>query len=914
MSSKRNITSKNIISFPLADGKKLVFKRQSEFVYNPDIIQGLLESDEFQKFVEQLDSHSIEKDKFKLVDAAFETIKLLKSEHDANKYKGVLLVALDFETDSITMDLIRRLYNIDTKAEDVVAYALYLAASGQASKPRLSDNTRLRWAELLIQVFYKEFVKSLKLYQKIQDKPDAKLSRFFNPSTIVQKLSDSTAFGYRLPELLQIAETSSPLEELSLAFTLKLTGPDGIKQEASVADIGYLDESVYGKIAAYDTPENANTSKTNRLTLGAYISDLSGKIKRIELPALEGHYSILSPLESMIPFIEHNDGNRVLLATNQLRSIVPLENSEIPIVTTGIESIIPRLTSGLFTIRAEDDGEIIEKGDGYIVVQYKDGRKVFYDTGARILNTGKGKYYVNMHIKTKDVFKKDQILVESDYVKQETLSLGKNVLTAFMHYKGYTYEDGIVVSESFAKQLGVTKKTFIVNIPIWKDQKIVAVNPKLLKGERFKDGEIMFRVEMLINEKQDIEEEEDEHLIEQSDSEFVSDSEISIVKEVAGRVINYRFKGNDILDFAIYLNVDINDDRVKELKPIYDKFITKYKAYVQNYTKYYSDFESRYLIPEDISKLKGFRYNDKKPIAILSFVLSKYNHASLGDKLCNRHGNKGVIAAIIPDELMPKTEYGETIHVICDPLGVVNRANIGQLYEPTVSYIAKHVYQKFVKDLKTFKETFIKFYEVLYFNSNILDKLMKSLHALSDYDFNRIYNRAKQIQSIPVIIPPFASPSSHGDDTQVAIQRLEKHFGVSTSQKLYLPEFKTYTTYPVSIGYMYWFRLEHTTDEVLHAVADAPKRALTGQAMKGKKISGGHRIGEFDSWAILAHDAPAVMKELFMLNAESSDFLDSVIPNIIQQGKATLPAELKIKSNQLLQQLLYSFHIKSQKS
>jgi len=108
------------------------------------------------------------------------------------------------------------------------------------------------------------------------------------------------------------------------------------------------------------------------------------------------------------------------------------------------------------------------------------------------------------------------------------------------------------------------------------------------------------------------------------------------------------------LDFAIYLNVDINDDRVKELKPIYDKFITKYKAYVQNYTKYYSDFESRYLIPEDISKLKGFRYNDKKPIAILSFVLSKYNHARLGDKLCNRHGNKGVIAAIIPDELMPK--------------------------------------------------------------------------------------------------------------------------------------------------------------------------------------------------------------------------------------------------------------------
>ena len=419
---------------------------------------------------------------------------------------------------------------------------------------------------------------------------------------------------------------------------------------------------------------------------------------------------------------------------------------------------------------------------------------------------------------------------------------------------------------------------------------------------------------MLINEKQDIEEEEDEHLIEQSDSEFVSDSEISIVKEVAGRVINYRFKGNDVLDFAIYLNVDINDDRVKELKPMYDKFITKYKAYVQNYTKYYSDFESRYLIPEDIAKLKGFSYNGKKPIAILSFVLSKYNQARLGDKLCNRHGNKGVIAAIIPDELMPKTEYGETIHVICDPLGVVNRANIGQLYELTVSYIAKHVYQKSVKDLKTFKETFIKFYEVLYFNTKILYKLMKALHALSDYDFNRIYNRAKQIQSIPVIIPPFASPSSHGDDTQAAIQRLEKHFGVSTSQKLYLPEFKTYTTYPVSIGYMYWFRLEHTTDEVLHAVADAPKRALTGQAMKGKKISGGHRIGEFDSWAILAHDAPAVMKELFMLNAESSDFLDSVIPNIIQQGKATLPTDLKIKSNQLLQQLLYSFHIKSQKS
>lgn len=819
-------------------------------------------------------------------------LNLIKSSKRAQyivSYAEAIKNVLEFETDIITMQIIKELYGFEPNAENIIAYMSKLAYEEvpETAKNDL-ENARFRFAELLAQIIYKELLKSKDRYLKdlkSLSKKETRISKFFNKDTIMNKLFETTAYGYRLPELMQLLETSSPIEEQSSYYTIKLGGPDGLKPEQQILDIAVLHKNSYGIISAYDTPENNNTSRTNRLTLGAYFKNRYGKAGKY----VDNNFAILSPVEALIPFIEHNDGNRVLLATNQLRSVVPVTKPEIPIIMTGGETIFSHLSSGLFIKRADKNGKIIKRTNDYILVEYEDKTQEFINTDYSILKTGKGTYIINHKVTEKSEFKKGDILVHSEYFYYSILQTGINVLCAFMHYAGLTYEDGIVVSETFAKKLGITKKVHILTIPIFEGYDIDYI---YTKKDNVRQGQILLRLVKTITKTIDMESEIDD-ITEDETSEFdIDNDEDQILEaETIGIYKNIRAKRGRIREIEVYANT-------KQIPPIlknlYEEFNQKHIDYIQAYQKIKPLTESKYILPDNNGK---YRYKNKLPKFIIRFIIETYSEAKLGDKLCNRHGNKGVIAKILPDELMPKTELGETIHVILDPMGVINRMNIGQVLEASLAYLAKHAYLKYVKDFNTFATTYKKFISILY--QNHPEILAKVNTALTTEDLQKLFKIAQQIHSLPIIIGPFNSPFKNKEID--IIHELEKFVGVKVEQKLQLPEYNTQTIDKVQIGYTYMFRLEHVTEEVMHARYIGRKKGLTKQAVKGKKKEGGYRLGEFDTWQLIANDVPNVIKELFYINSESDEFTEYMLKNIIQNGNTDLPKEYKLRSTELIE-------------
>mgnify|MGYP001626170377 CR=1 FL=1 len=882
----------------LADGK-IVFTFKGNATYNPELFKILLQDENVRKFFKALKKSDLQShDINQLLEAALQSIKLTLRGQDAAAVK-VLTQALLFETDFTTI-FIKQLYGFEPTAENIIAYAMDLAYRGneEIDYARLSVyKSRVRLTEMFAQVFQKELDGAISRMQKDivgQSKADIKLSKYFNPNTILNKLNMHSS--YRLNELLQLAETSSPLEELSLIYSIKVSGPDGLKEEQEVRDLGILPKENFGIISAYDTPENNNTSRVNRLTLGAIVQNYIGSLTNINKDLFESSYAILSPLEATIPFIEHNDGNRILLATNQMKSIIPTEKVEPPIIQSGAEEILPQIASNIFMITAEQNGIVKAKTDKYIIVHYEDGSEKFIDVNARVIRTGKGFYTLPFKVLVKegDTIKAGDIIATSTYITENgKMQLGNNVLIAFMHYEGQTYEDGIVVSESYAKKIGKTRKYEIVTIPIFEGEKIEYLN---IEFDKFlPSGRSLITISM-----QSLEAAE----------EFELNPADAVYVDIKGNKKIYKsIKGGRIKEVQIYFNTkDINkivanEEIKKQLLSLYEKFKPVYEDYLNAYLNHEPATDSKYLVKAGNEK---YYYDDKVPLAIIRIEFEKVTYAALGDKLCNRHGNKGVITKILPDELMPKTEYGETIDVILDPLGVINRMNLGQVYEAAVAYICKHIYLRYLKDadLDTFKKVYDEFYRDFYLNSKEINAY---LNALTTLDYKRLFDEAKRIEALPLIVFPFKSPLKQD---QNLIKKLETKYKIKTEQKLYIPEYNTTTPLPVQIGYMYLFRLEHTTDEVLHARFIGARESLTGQAVKGRKKGGGFAFGEFDSWALLSYDVPSVVAEIGFVNAESEDFND-VLSSIIQNGKANLPVTTKqLPSEKLLQAILTALYLR----
>jgi len=269
---------------------------------------------------------------------------------------------------------------------------------------------------------------------------------------------------------------------------------------------------------------------------------------------------------------------------------------------------------------------------------------------------------------------------------------------------------------------------------------------------------------------------------------------------------------------------------------------------------------------------------------LITFKIEQELHIGIGDKLCNRYGNKGIVSLIEKDSLMPRTPTGDRVDIIFNPLGVLNRMNVGQIFEMYCGLISREL-GRIIPKMKSKKEV-INILKLIMSNldssknkssSNIF---IKNLENLSTSNYNKFLNEVKEKGFVPIIIPPFQSPG------QQQIKNALKSLNLKTAYNLYLPEFNRKTEKAVPYGYVYISKLEHIGSEKVFARSTGPIAGKSGQPTAGKRREGGQRVGELDSYSFISYNCPMLLAEFMGPLSDDHISKNEIISDIIQTGSA----------------------------
>jgi DNA-directed RNA polymerase subunit beta len=418
------------------------------------------------------------------------------------------------------------------------------------------------------------------------------------------------------------------------------------------------------------------------------------------------------------------------------------------------------------------------------------------------------------------------------------ISLGRPLLVALMPYKGYNFEDGAVINETLVDQEKLTSLHGIVeDIPIKPKDRVLEIAEI---GKYADKGSILIRKTQ--GEVEDIigfEEDEDTDMF-------------------AGQWIK-KSPGGRIVDIEVFSNIGEDFPKLSEL--------------IKRTNRKYKNKGEKY-------KMKGIPVEG----ILVRFRLEQELKVRLGDKLCNRFGNKGIISLIEKDELMPRLPNGERVEVVFNPLGLINRMNISQLYEMYCGLISKEMVNKIstMKDRKQIIKLIESVYSILdtSVNGATTKEIIGNINKLNDKYFKIFVDQILKSGFYPLIFPPFNGPKHN------QIGKALKFMGLQYSYHLTLPEFNTKTVNPVPVGYMYLAKLEHMADAKIYGRSTGPVTTKTSQPTAGKKREGGQRLGELDSYAFISYDAKHVLAE--MMGPLSDDYLtkEEIIAEIVQTGGA----------------------------
>ncbi|HKM40377.1 MAG TPA: DNA-directed RNA polymerase subunit beta [Patescibacteria group bacterium] len=510
-------------------------------------------------------------------------------------------------------------------------------------------------------------------------------------------------------QLSQFMDQTNPLAELEHKRRLSAMGPGGLTRERAGFDVRDVHTTHYGRICPIATPEGPNIGLVGHLAsyakLNSYgflevpyrkvikgkgkprVSDeivyidafeeekyviadatiplnAKGEFLIDKYPARQGGNpetvltddidfigvspnQIVSIATSLIPFMEHNDGQRSLMGTNMQRQALPLVKSEAPIVGTGIEAIAAR-DSGHIII-AEEDGEIIKADSSEIHVAYKKGKIKKYNLNKFLRSNFLTCINQSPIVLPGDKVKKGQVLTDGPAISNGELALGKNVLVAYMTWEGYNYEDAIIISERLVKE-DVYSSIQIENYTIdVRDTKLGA--------------------EVITNDIPNISEEKLKNLDE--DGIIRIGAEVSSGDILVGKITP---KGETKLSAEERLLRAIFGDKAKD---------------VRDSSLYLEHGEHGKVIDVKVFSRKE---GDKLDAGVLKSVqvsVANLRKIQAGDKMSGRHGNKGVISKVVPVEDMPYMEDGTPIDIILSPLGILSRMNLGQLLETHMGLAAK---------------------------------------------------------------------------------------------------------------------------------------------------------------------------------------------------------------------------------
>ncbi len=698
------------------------------------------------------------------------------------------------------------------------------------------SNQRIRNSEVLVSLAQKQMLSSYTIYKE-QVLSGNEKANFDMAATKV--LSDFINL-----ELVTNMEYANPIEEMATITRVSPVGKavGGIPDKRAIAtNARNVHNSYFGNIDPLDTPEGPNIGITQQLTIDAHLTSARGLIASKGINENENS-GMLSTTTCMIPFLENNDGARVIMLANQSRQMLPLKNPTPPAVISGYESVLTNTLSDNFVKRSPTEGKIGSISSSIIIVIDSKGKKHEVDISPVHLKSGSGKDSLSIFksiTKTGQKVNKNTIIAEGGCLSEGSISLGKNMCVAMMPYKGYNFEDGIVVNE---KILGEGTLTSVHGI---EESIILNEKDRLLFIEKI--GSYTEKGEPLLKRTMG----EIEELIGYEDDESV---------DMAGRQVIHKSPGGKIVDIEVFSNVA--EDTFPELKKLIEKTNRKYKPENKKYT------EKGRTIQGVLIK---FRIEQELPIG-------------LGDKLCNRYGNKGIISLIEKDQNMPKTPTGDRVDIIFNPIGLIGRMNMGQLYEMYCGLISKEMARQIIK-FTTKKQVITLIKKVFTQIDTSKDqrysiKAILNIEKLNDKKFKEFINQIKKTDFFPLVIPPFKAPNYKN------IINTLKILGLKTSYNLKLPEYNTKTKNAVPYGYMYISKLEHIGENKLSARSTGPMTGKTAQPTAGRKKLGGQRLGELDSYSFLSYNSTACLSEL--MGPLSDDFVtkDEIISEVVQTGGA----------------------------
>ncbi len=693
---------------------------------------------------------------------------------------------------------------------------------------------------------------------------------------------------------------------------------------------------------------------------------------------------LVSVAASLIPFLENDDANRALMGSNMQRQSVPLLRAQAPLVGTGMEEVTARDSGAVVVCKRNG---IVDSVDSERIIVRVEGdghsQQLSREVGADIYQLIKfRRSNQNTCINQKPVVHKGQrvhegqVLADGPCTDRGELALGRNVLVAFMPWRGYNFEDAILVSEKLVREDSYTsihieefeiesRDTKLGPEEVTRD--IPNVSESLLKdldesgiiriGAYVKPGDILVGKVTPKGETQLTPEEKLLRAIFGEKAGDVRDASLTCPPGIEGIVVDVKvfsrkgaekderaksIEANQVMRLEKNLNDEIrilNDERLKRLCALLEGEVLQADLHDEKTNKRLlnkgtelnrdvleristrnlkrmkiakkdptllekideiEEMTSRQIdilrkITEDrVGKLKK---GDELPPGVIKLVkvyIAMKRKLSVGDKMAGRHGNKGVIARIMPEEDMPYMPDGTPVEIVLNPLGVPSRMNVGQILETHLGWAARELGSKLRQVLSTESR------------AEIVRKELKTLYgegpsgaAIDALDDEAVLDFARSMREGI----PFATPVFDGA-TEKEIKKYLDKAQLPTSGKITLYDGMTGEAFeqPVTVGYIYMLKLSHLVDDKIHARSIGPYSLITQQPLGGKAQFGGQRFGEMEVWALEAYGAAYILQEL--LTAKSDDVYGRAkIYEAIVKGEAAIEPGVPESFNVLVREL-----------
>lgn len=660
-------------------------------------------------------------------------------------------------------------------------------------------------------------------------------------------------------QLSQFSQQQNNLAEIEHLRTLSALGPGGLTRERAGFEVRDVHTSHYGRLCPIHTPEGPNIGLILRLAMYARVNrfgiietpyvkvekgvvtgevvylnaheeekytiahaavelDAKGKIKDelVEARKKGDPRTVLrkdveymdvatnqpfSIATSMIPFLNHDDANRTLMGSNMQKQSTPCLIQEAPIVATGVESVAARDTGRV--LYALEAGEVIESDAQHIVVKTKEGKKREYPLTTLKRTNDFSAFYHRPAVKVGDKLKRGDLIADTTSTDNGQMAVGQNAMVAFMSWNGANYEDAIVISERLVKQSKFSS--------IHLDELDVSVRDTKLGPE-----------------------------VTTPDIPNVSELKLRNLDENGIVRIGAEVRAGDILVGKVTPKGETQ--LTPEERLLRSIFGEKAKDVKDTSLRLEAGKKGRIIGVKIFSRENGDQL-ESGVIKRIHITIAQVRNISVGDKLAGRHGNKGVISRILPEEDMPYTEDGRPVDILLTPLGVPSRMNLGQILE---------------------------------------------LHL----------GMAANTLGYQAVVPPFAGATEDHVKAELVAA------GLPPDGKIQLRDGQTGEEFAqkTAVGYMYILKLHHMVEDKIHMRSIGPYSLITQQPLGGKAQIGGQRFGEMEVWALLGYGAAYTLREMLTIKSDDIVGRSAAFDSIVRGekiGHPHTPAAFNVLVNQL---------------